>query len=105
MTNHKHIEQTIVNTCARRDLDAPASLASIADNCHRAAARDLAIWQDEPAVILMNVNRKDGTHDGIGDGAKQALKFRGSAGCNLGGEANASYGLEPVSIGLAVVDS
>jgi hypothetical protein len=85
-------------------LDAAASLASIPDNRHRAAAGDLAIWQDEPAVILMNVNRKDSTHDGIRGGAKQAFEFRRSGGCNFGAKANAGYVQEPVVISLADID-
>src|SRR6476660_3867694 len=104
MADHKHIEQTIVNRRARRDLDAAPSLASIPDNRHRTAARDLAIWQDEPAVILMNVNRKDCTHHGIGGGAKQAFEFRRSGGCDFGTEANAGYVQEPAVVGFADVD-
>ena len=42
----KNVEQTVVNVCARSDLDAAARLTPIADDCHRAAASDFAIRQD-----------------------------------------------------------
>src|SRR4029077_11306991 len=35
LTNDKHIEQTVVDACARSDLDTAAGLAAIPNDCHR----------------------------------------------------------------------
>src|SRR5438445_714422 len=50
MTNDKHIEQTVVNTCAGSDLDTAARLAAIPDDRHWATANDFAIREGQRSV-------------------------------------------------------
>src|SRR5947207_16028697 len=104
MTNHKHIQQTVVNTRARRDLDATASLAPVSSNRHRTTASDFVIWQNESPPVLMNVNRKDCTHHGIGHGTKQAFEFRRSGGCHFSAKTNTDCIQEPMLVSLANID-
>ena len=75
LTNDKHIEQTVVDACARSDLETAASLPSISDDCHRAAAGNFATRQDELPLIMMKVDGQNSTDHSVSGRTKQAFEF------------------------------
>src|ERR1043166_1758390 len=104
MSYDKHVEQTVVNTCAGSDLETAPGLAAVPDDCHRAASSDFAIRQDEPSVIFMNVHRQNCAHHSVRGRAKQAFEFWRSGRCDLGAKTTASCVYEPGLIGLTHID-
>src|SRR6185369_13996334 len=65
LANDKHIEQTVVDACTGSDLHTAASLAPVADNCHRPAASNFMARQHQPSLIMMKVDRQNCTHHGV----------------------------------------